>query len=214
MCFVSARYFNEDLPCLSKNMKYCAVCLCFILLFKIALGIRGFSNYLRCTNEAALPVRDRDLECERKAEEGSCDFFDCYEARFPCRRCGFAANPERNFCRRFFNPNNYRNFDVQGQQWIRSAHLCLTRIMLSLYVQNTVSCAVSKRIMMNAVSNCYLGNSELSFCDMFETNQFAFFRLYDIRNMHEMIRANEEMSELRQTCEITDQVVPVSPIHK
>ncbi|XP_033743767.1 uncharacterized protein LOC117329753 [Pecten maximus] len=213
MCRVFAENFNEDLPCISKNMKYCVVCLFFTLLFDLGLGIRGFSNYLRCTNEVALPARDRDAECERKAEEGSCEFFACYEERFPCRRCGYAANPERNFCRRFYHPNNYRNFDLQGQQWIASAHLCLNRIMLSLYVQNRVSCAVSMSTMMSAVAQCYLGNPELSFCEVFQRNQQAFLQLYDSRDLPAMLRAAEELRELREFCGIPDHVFPFSPIH-
>ncbi|OWF48919.1 uncharacterized protein LOC110452451 [Mizuhopecten yessoensis] len=212
MCRVAAEIFNDALPCLSKTMKYCLVYLCFMLLLNVGLGIRGFSNYLLCINESALPVRDRDPECERKAEEGSCDFFDCYENRFPCRTCGFAADPERNYCRRFFN--NYSNFDRQGQQWITSAHQCLTRVMLSLYVQNSVSCKVSKRTMVDAVSYCYHGNSTLSFCDIFQTNQYAFLQLYNRRNMFEMIRATTELRELRQLCELSDQQLPFAPIHK
>ncbi|XP_069131472.1 uncharacterized protein [Argopecten irradians] len=214
MCPVSAKNFNEDLPCISKNMKYCVVCLCFSLLIDFGFGIRGFSNYLRCTNDSSLPARDRDTECERKADIGSCEFFDCYEERFPCGRCGFAANPERNFCESFFRPQNYGNFDLQGQRWIESVHLCLNRMLLSLYVQNSVTCADSLTIMTNALSRCYRGISRLHFCEIFQTNQLAFMLLYDSRDISEMLRAAEELQEIREFCGMQDNDIPLSPIHK
>lgn len=58
-------------------------------------------KFLICFTFCSIDVRS---ECTDWAHNGTCDFYDCFEQRFPCGSSGYALGYGGKYCRKFQQP--------------------------------------------------------------------------------------------------------------
>ena len=54
---------------------------------------------------------DVSQTCLQQAAAGSCEFYDCFEQRFPCGNCGFNKHYSTYDCEKFYLPVYYNQFN-------------------------------------------------------------------------------------------------------
>ncbi|KAI8516841.1 hypothetical protein Bbelb_054220 [Branchiostoma belcheri] len=138
----------------------------------------GIHYVLNATSE----VRNKALEeiqdeCQDKAVQGDCDFYNCLERRHPCGSKGFALQEGRPFCEELKIKKEL--FDAQGQDFVTVFTKCMTRSLLPEYRNDSISCIHIKNLGYRAQDNCFV---EAGICDLVESskNVFALWYISDV----------------------------------
>ncbi|XP_061164014.1 uncharacterized protein LOC133173102 [Saccostrea echinata] len=145
------------------------------------------------------PVQDVSQTCLENAASGSCNFYDCFEQRFPCGNCGFSKHYGTYDCEKFYQPVYYNQFNDLGKRWIKATGDCLINTLKQFYTQDTVRCRMIKTTMMDHVSTCYLHNAaNISFCDVFWDNRDALMGVYEASSFLQPTEIHRVLFEVLQ----------------
>ncbi|KAI8514393.1 hypothetical protein Bbelb_087170 [Branchiostoma belcheri] len=105
-------------------------------------------------------------DCEAKALQGDCDFYNCLERRHPCGLKGFASREGRTLCEALKKKKGL--FNAQGQAWVTDFTKCLTRSLLPKYREESISCRHIHNFGYRAQDSCFI---DTGICDLVEDNQ-------------------------------------------
>ncbi|XP_078620532.1 uncharacterized protein LOC144887281 isoform X2 [Branchiostoma floridae x Branchiostoma japonicum] len=133
-------------------------------------------------------------ECEAKALQGDCDFYNCLERRHPCGLKGFASREGRPLCERLKIKKGL--FNAQGQAWVNDFTKCLTRSLLPKYRDESISCRHINNYGYQAQDSCFIDNG---ICDLEEDKQNE-FALWYISDVVEDSRFHQELSTILCRC--------------
>ena len=125
-------------------------------------------------------AQDRPINesCLALAEQGSCDFYTCFESRLPCGREGYMLRNGQYYCNKL-NRNKSR-FSPEGQQFLDDAQRCLTRSLKDMYERDFVDCHDLEHYAVQAIAPCFVDNG---FCDIVEKDIEHFFDVYEFRDL-------------------------------
>ena len=151
----------------------------------------------RCINGT---ICDEDDDCVRKANQGDCDFYTCFENRRNCGSKGYMLAYGRKYCNKF--GEDYDNFTEQGQQWIDCTRQCLTGALRSSYRANTLAgqgCHDVKVLAFHTHVDCYVN---CGFCNIWSTNKAALFGVYSVKDFLQW-QAIAQVTSVGNQCFVT-----------
>ena len=155
--------------------------LLVVALYSAALAT-GFMDEVREKNCAATKAVDNNCLqtlVNATSDAAKCDFFKCFEERFPCGQKYWILNWGLKYCRRYAEPTYIQYFTESGKQLIRHVNQCLPKSLEKFYkTKKTLKC---KRLMHDAFEaqgKCYSEVKDL-FCKAFPENKLAFIKVLD-----------------------------------
>ncbi|KAK7450690.1 hypothetical protein BaRGS_00035364 [Batillaria attramentaria] len=148
-------------------------------------------------NTASADDKPVDPDCEAHGEAGRCEFYQCFEERFPCGKDGYMAKFGTPFCARF--ERVYGAFTPKGQEFVNGTARCLTRGLLQYYKQDKVDCHRLSHDAFDLVSSCYASNG---FCDVAEENAAVFTDVFQPKYLFKSgaLKIWKEIMELMYHC--------------
>ncbi|CAH1249032.1 Hypp8505 [Branchiostoma lanceolatum] len=140
------------------------------------------------------PKEAIQADCEAKALQGDCDFYNCLERRHSCGLKGFASREGRPLCERLKKKKGL--FNAQGQSWVTDFTKCLTRSLLPKYRDSSISCRHIHNFGYRAQDSCFI---DTGVCDLVEDDQNE-FALWYISDVVEDSRFQLELSTILCRC--------------
>jgi hypothetical protein len=137
------------------------------------------------------------IEKKNSTMSESCEFFKCFEERFPCGEQYWAMNWGYKYCRRYADPTFYSKFNADGQKLLNHINKCLPKAFAKFYkTRKTQNC---KRLQTEAFTEqgkCYSKVQKL-FCSAFPKNKKLFVEVLDQTDFFNM----ESVSMLKKIAE-------------
>ncbi|CAG5133686.1 unnamed protein product [Candidula unifasciata] len=117
-----------------------------------------------------------DQSCLALADQGSCDFYSCFERRLPCGRDWYILKTGLYYCNKI--ERQKVSFSPEGQQFLSNAQRCLTQSLKDMYQRDYVDCHDLEHDAVANITRCFTG-----FCDVFESDSEHFLEIYEIRDL-------------------------------
>ena len=115
-----------------------------------------------------------------------CEFFKCFEERFPCGNKFWVMNWGYKYCRRYADQDFTNKFTKEGKQMLDHVNKCLPKHFEKLYKsKRPVRC---KKLMQEAFDiqgKCYSEVQKL-FCKAFPDNKELFIKVLDQNDLMNM----------------------------
>ncbi|KAK6173052.1 hypothetical protein SNE40_016586 [Patella caerulea] len=169
----------------------------FLLVCVITITNAWFLNTERIVNAE----REIEGQCQTHGSEGNCEFYNCFERRFPCRLRGYMLRYGSHYCRRFEDVDSYRHrFTPEGQEFLTASQQCMTRKLSErFYGAEEVNCHDLSHEAFNIMGDCYLDNG---FCDIFWANKGAFSKVFEAMDLFDTaaFKIWREIGKLSATC--------------
>uniref|UniRef100_A0A0B6ZJE0 Stanniocalcin n=1 Tax=Arion vulgaris TaxID=1028688 RepID=A0A0B6ZJE0_9EUPU len=116
--------------------------------------------------------------CLNMAEQGSCEFYTCFENRLPCGRDWYMVRTGGHYCNTMRRQRT--NFSPEGQRFLNDSQQCLTRSLKELYRRDHIDCQELEDAAMSAITPCFTENA---FCDIFEIDASHFIDVYEFTDL-------------------------------
>jgi hypothetical protein len=143
--------------------------------------------------------RGRAVEqsCLALADQGSCQFYTCFEARLPCGRDWYILRSGQYYCNKIQRERS--RFSAAGQQFLDAAQLCLTRSLKSEYEREYVDCHDLEHAAVANITPCYTENG---FCNLLDSDARNFISVYELRDLFTRGAAKvwREIASLAASC--------------
>jgi len=133
-------------------------------------------------------------DCETKALNGDCAFYDCLEKRYPCGRTKFVQREGQPLCEQIKKKAGV--FTPEGQTWITKFTKCMTRSLLPAYKAESMSCRHIHNFGFRTQYQCFIDNG---ICDFVENRQNE-FGLWYVDDIVSDWRFHEELSTILCRC--------------
>jgi len=149
--------------------------------------ILAFSLMVACSQAFLLsrgnPVADHEgrpvnQSCLALADEGSCQFYSCFEQRLPCGRDWYILRHGQYYCNKM--QTERPNFSEQGQNFLSDAQRCMTQALKPLYQRDYVDCHVLEHQAVASITPCFIDNA---FCSTFREEPDNFFQIYEFSDL-------------------------------
>lgn len=155
----------------------------YLFLFILcSISVMGFDNLVF---KKVVPKEQIDENCLEILNSSNitnlerCEFYSCFEKRFPCGKEYWIMNWGYKYCRRYANENFARNFTIIGQKLLNHVNRCLPKHFEKIYKSSRpISCKKLYNKAFEAQTNCYL-NIQKDFCSAFSQNKFFFIKAMD-----------------------------------
>ena len=148
--------------------------------------------------------------CINYGQTNDCQFYSCFEERFPCGSSYWMLKWGQKYCLRI--KNSRINFDRTGQLLIEQISACITDKLVKqrYYTMNQINCEQLRLAGQRIVHECYMNNAKL-FCNAFQgKNRDCFAELidHDDQNDLSIIRT---LSSVGQKCQPKKRLVDMRP---
>ncbi|XP_070538284.1 uncharacterized protein [Ptychodera flava] len=120
------------------------------------------------------PIAGLDSSCEEMARSGSCDFYACFDRRYPCGPDGFALSFKK-VCEGENRVKNYLKYN--GRSRMNLVQSCVMNALLREYRTNENSCKRIEYSALDAYRSCYKDNMD---CEFVAQNQYHLTDAYTI----------------------------------
>ncbi|CAF1243735.1 unnamed protein product [Rotaria magnacalcarata] len=117
--------------------------------------------------------------CLNFGHRNNCQFYKCFEERFPCGPNYWMSKWGYKYCTRM--RKSLSNLDGNGQELIKQISTCLTNKLIKqrYYTMNVINCENLRLAGQRIVHECYITSAEL-FCNAFKgKNRNCFNQLID-----------------------------------
>jgi hypothetical protein len=121
-----------------------------------------------------------------KTQLERCEFFKCFEERFPCGNKYWVINWGYKYCRRYANKQFTDKFTQEGKQMLSHLNKCLPSKLEKLYKsKRPVRCQNLNDNMFDVQAKCY---EEIlpTFCKAFPANKNLLMNIMDQSDMMNM----------------------------
>ncbi|CAF0791651.1 unnamed protein product [Adineta steineri] len=132
-----------------------------------------------CESHIVQATQPINQTCLNFGSDYDCQFYSCFEERFPCGSKYWMLKWGHKYCTR--TQKSLLNFDKNGQKLLQQISNCLTNKLLKqrYYTLNKVNCEQLRLAGQRILHECYMLNSKL-FCNAFQgKNRDCFFQLID-----------------------------------
>ncbi|XP_066263914.1 uncharacterized protein [Branchiostoma lanceolatum] len=132
---------------------------------------------LSTTHWQKTPDEGIQADCESKALQGDCAFYDCLERRWPCGRTKFVQREGQPLCEKL--KKKAPVFTPAGQEWVTKFTKCMTRSLLPAYKAESLSCRYIHNLGFRTQYQCFI---DTDICDLIENRQddFAAWYVFDV----------------------------------
>lgn len=163
-----------------QSIKTAAVLLIFVssvLDLSQAIGKQLIERHLT-------PKKEIDHKCLEKLHNENatlmerCEFFKCFEERFPCGKDYWIMNWGYKYCRRYANPTFIANFTQTGKELLDAVNKCLPKKFEKFYRKTTCRCRRLFNEAFDEQAKCYLEIKD-KFCKGFNENKILFVKVLD-----------------------------------
>jgi len=112
-----------------------------------------------------------------------CDFFKCFEDRFPCGKDYWIQNWGRKYCLKHADKNVIKQFTKEGIDLIKHLDRCLPNKLEKYYLsKKSIKCKTLTTNMFIAQGECYDEVRE-TFCKAFPDNMSLFMKILDFSDL-------------------------------
>lgn len=111
-----------------------------------------------------------------------CEFFKCFEDRFPCGKDYWIMNWGYKYCRRYADPKFIANFTQTGKELLDSVNRCLPKKFEKFYRKTQCRCRRLFNEAFDEQSKCYIEIKE-KFCKGFSENKILFVKVLDYADL-------------------------------
>jgi hypothetical protein len=176
-----------------------AITVCCLLL-SLAL-VNGMMNSLKeKTVFAKRPIDQqciKDLLNTNKTLMERCEFFKCFEERFPCGEDYWILNWGYKYCRRYADPEFTDKFTANGRAILQHINKCLPNSLKKFYMaKRSIKCKKLNQEAFEAQGKCY-SQVQKEFCVGFPENKDHFMNVLDQKDFINM----ESIKMIRDTAD-------------
>lgn len=108
-----------------------------------------------------------------------CEFFKCFEERFPCGENYYISNWAYKYCKKYTNEKFLNRITQSGKNMVDYLNKCLPNKLELLYKsKRALKCRYFYQIGFNFQYNCYKEIQDV-FCMGFNENKFEFLKEFD-----------------------------------
>jgi hypothetical protein len=111
-----------------------------------------------------------------------CEFFKCFEERFPCGPKYWILNWGYKYCLRYADSKFIAKFTPKGKKMLESINKCLPPQFEKFYNQTNIRCKRLWHDAFKAQTACYTSIQE-TFCHAFEENKLHFVKALDYNDL-------------------------------
>jgi hypothetical protein len=151
---------------------YGLVTLCLMVASTQALWW-GRGSRVASANGAAI-----DQNCLNLADQGSCEFYGCFEDRLGCGREWYIVRHGQYYCNKMQRLKE--NFNEAGQRFLEDAQRCMTQRLKNVYQRDMVDCHALEHSAVENTTACFTDNA---FCSVFRDNSEHFMDIYEFSDM-------------------------------
>lgn len=159
----------------------------FVLLSQMFVDCSANENDKIVRPKAKIESKCLDLLLNtNKTQLERCEFFKCFEERFPCGTKYWVLNWGYKYCRRYANKQFTDKFTTEGKQMLTHLNKCLPSKLEKLYKsKRPVRCQNLSDNMFGVQANCY---EEIlpTFCKAFPDNKNLLMNIMDQSDMMNM----------------------------
>ena len=155
----------------------------FIVVVVCSLLIMGASNALE--DKLIVARKSVDAKClailrnTTAIDRNRCEFYKCFEERFPCGSSYYVMNLGYKYCIRYTANNFSSNFTEQGKKLIDQMVDCLPRAFEKTYkTKKSVKCGRLNKEGYEAQEKCYVDKLD-AFCKGLPENKALFRKAMD-----------------------------------
>ena len=134
------------------------------------------------TVTAKKPINDTCVEVLRGKNMTlmqRCEFFKCFEDRFPCGNKYWIMNWGYKYCRRYADPEFTSKFTDRGKQLLDHINKCLPKQLEKFYKsKKSINCKRLYSQAFDAQHRCY-AEKQKDFCVAFPDNKELFIKVLD-----------------------------------
>ena len=138
-----------------------------------------------------------DRHCIDLANNGDCEFYNCFENRRNCGPNGYMIGYGGKYCHRF--GQHYDSFNALGRTWIDCARKCLTKALIQSYQANQPAgygCSNVTSLAFHTHVDCY---HDCGFCNIWNSNKLALLSVYQLGDFLAQ-RALSQVFEVAKKC--------------
>ena len=126
-----------------------------------------------------------------------CEFFKCFEDRFPCGKQYWIMNWGYKYCRRYANSEFTAKFNEDGKKLLEHVNKCLPKHFEKFYKsKRSLRCKKLSQDAFEAQGRCYQEVQSL-FCKAFPENKELFIQVLD---NHDFVNL-DSISMIRKTAD-------------
>jgi hypothetical protein len=157
------------------------ICLCFLAL-NILYVSAFLDNLADKTVKARKEIDDKCLgllSAKNITQVERCEFFKCFEDRYPCGTRYWIMNWGYKYCRRYADQTFVNKFTPEGKKLLEHVNKCLPSHFEKMYKsKRPLRCKKLSQDAFNAQGKCYQSVQSL-FCKAFPANKDLFIQVLD-----------------------------------
>lgn len=173
----------------------------FLFFISFVLLVNAFAENL--PEKSVSPKKDVDKQClqllrsKNSTQINRCEFFKCFEDRFPCGNKYWVMNWGYKYCRRYADPEFIEKFTDIGKKLLEHVNKCLPKHFEKFYrSKRMVRCKKLNQEAFEAQGKCYT-EIQNDFCKAFVDNKDLFIKVLDYNDLMNL----ESISMIRKATE-------------
>ena len=113
---------------------------------------------------------------------GKCEFFRCFEDRFPCGPQYWNLRWGMKYCKKYTDPEVLDTFTPMGKKLLNQTNTCVGLQLEKIFQKDkTLKCKSFHQNAFKIQGKCYAENQEL-FCKSFPENRVQFNKVTDMKD--------------------------------
>jgi hypothetical protein len=186
--------------------------LASLLVLAVVLDVAQ-AQFLK--NKVVKATKPVDESCLAFIERGNnftqaevCQFYMCFEDRFPCGSEYWIINWGYKYCARYADSTFNDEFTQAGRELLAHVNTCLPRSLRRSYVRsNTINCKLLQLQAFKIQGKCYEREQEL-FCKGFPENSHLFTKVLDQSDFFNM----DSVKMIKDTAEKCDPKIDLAKL--
>lgn len=173
----------------------------FLFFLFFCASVHGFMDNL--ADKVIKPQKDVDQKCADILTNTSlsqmerCEFFKCFEDRFPCGKQYWIMNWGYKYCRRYADSKFIEKFTPTGKKLLEHVNKCLPKQFEKNYKsKRPIRCKKLNNEAFSAQTKCYT-DIQKDFCTGFVENKMLFVQVLDNSDLINM----ESISMIKKASE-------------
>ena len=153
-------------------------------LFSIVLAFTlSNAQLVEKTVKAAHAYNKTCIEISKSsASPTKCEFFRCFEDRFPCGPQYWNLRWGMKYCKKYTDPSIISGFTADAQKFLNQTNTCISHTLERTYQkERSLKCKDFYQKAFKAQSKCYSNNQAL-FCKIFPENKNQFNKITEMKD--------------------------------
>lgn len=154
----------------------------------IILSVLVFLSLKTCESKLVIAKKPMEQNClnylvNTTHEISRCEFYKCFEERFPCGSGNYVMNLGYKYCRRYSEEDTFKQFTKAGQDLTNHLVYCLPRAFEKIYkTKKAIRCGQLNKDGYKAQEECYIEVLD-SFCNGLQENKNVYGKKMDLMDV-------------------------------